>query len=147
MSTFKGTINGSDLPPEIQRILSRAIEAKLNGQEEAQDTSGPFPSAQAEAQAAQLANLRESYNQVHYFRAGDLIQWKAGLSNRSLPRYGQPVIVLSASFEPVVLDDHRAAMTPAFRETLDIKVAVLDTDGEFIAYHYDSARFEPYVQQ
>lgn len=80
---------------------------------------------------------------LHEFKPGMLVQWKAGLRNRMRPKEKEPAIVVQQLEEPVLNDPDGEAGTPYYREPLDLILGVLDEDGDFICYHYDSRRFEP----
>jgi len=95
---------------------------------------------------AHLQKLKDSYAfmlKSHSFSEGQVVKWKAGLRNRKLPRENQPAIVWEILCEPIVQNDQDTG-TPYFRERLDIALALLDKEGDFIVYHYDSRRFEPF---
>lgn len=94
------------------------------------------------------AALHESYRQFtngneKALRPGMLAQWKQGMKNRKEPAYGEPVIVLEVLPE-ALLDDSFDSGSVYFRERLDLVLAFHDEDGEFVALHCDSRRFEAY---
>ena len=97
---------------------------------------------------AALRSRYQSFNTPHAFRPGDLVTWKAGMKNRLAPRYGHPVIVLSVLDQPVYDTEQESGCT-YFREPLDLVLGLIwDRDpgrGEFVTFHYDSRRFQPWT--
>eukprot|EP00727_Mastigamoeba_balamuthi_P010807 m51a1_g6349 hypothetical protein (242) ;mRNA; r:79196-80218 len=87
-------------------------------------------------------NLRLLHGPRHKFEVGDAVRWKPGMQNKRRPRIDEPAAVAEVLPEPV-FDESKDAGGQYFREPLDIKIAILDDDGEFIVYHFDSRRFEP----
>jgi hypothetical protein len=153
----RGIILGGDLPPELREQLSKIIGNKLESGEIAVEEDEhdhdhsqcirPYPSAQAEAQAHQLGVLLGRLNAVDpVYKIGDRVQWKPGMRNRAMPEYGQPAIVASVGFEPIVLDQAEFIGRPVFMEVLDIHLGTIDEHGTLQLMHYDSRRFEPFKQ-
>lgn len=96
------------------------------------------------------AALQERYRQLarrHTFNPGDLVTWKPGLKNRRVPRSNQPAVVLDVLTEPV-FDSERDSGSPYFREPLDIVLGVFIDEGphrgDFLNWHFDSRRFQPW---
>lgn len=90
--------------------------------------------------------LRRRYKlflEKHEFVPGQLVKWKEGLKNKRRPGYGEPAIVIKVLPEPI-LDKSGDAGSPYFREPLDLLLGVIDEDGDFIIFHYDKRRFEPF---
>ncbi|AEG00661.1 hypothetical protein [Methylomonas methanica] len=90
--------------------------------------------------------LREKfslYKAAHQFKEGDIVKWKPGLKDRKIPHEGDPAIVVRVLDEPV-FDVTAEPGTPYFREPYDIVLGVIQVDGQFITYHYNSQRFEPF---
>lgn len=77
------------------------------------------------------------------FKRGDIIQWKGHMKNKRRPDYGVPMIVMEV-MTPPIYDLEKDSGSPYFREILTIKAGCLDNDGDFIVFHYDGRRFEPY---
>lgn len=74
---------------------------------------------------------------------GDPVRWKKGLANKKRPKADEPAVVVETLYERrKSFDPTLNANTQYFREPLDIKIAFVDKDGEFMIYHYDSRRFE-----
>lgn len=84
----------------------------------------------------------------HTFRPGDLVTWKPGMSNKRIPRPGRPAVVVEILPDPV-MDPTRDAGDAYFREPLDIVLGVFIEQGrhrgDFIAWHFDSRRFQPWT--
>ncbi len=78
------------------------------------------------------------------FKPGQLVQWKKGCKNRRSPEYGQPVIVVELLDTPVHDIETKGAGSAYFREPLTLIAGQIDKDGDFICFHYDARRFEPY---
>ena len=74
------------------------------------------------------------------FRPSMLVEWKKGLKNKRYPRYNQPMVVVEMLQEPIISNPDKVD-TQYYREPLDIKLGMLDEDGEFITFFYDSKRF------
>ncbi|NCA71995.1 MAG: hypothetical protein EOM91_18330 [Sphingobacteriia bacterium] len=94
--------------------------------------------------------LRERFarlSQSHPFKPGDLVTWKPGLMNRRVPLRGQPAVVVSVLDEPV-LDNETESGSTYYREPHDIVLGVIwDQEpgrGDFVTFHFDSRRFEPW---
>ena len=81
-------------------------------------------------------------NEKHTFAPGDLVQWKEGLKNKTTPDYGQPLVVAEVLAEPVT-DAAKESGSLYFREPLDLISAEIDSDGDFLQYHYHARRVEP----
>jgi hypothetical protein len=160
-------MNLKDLPPEIRdamkRIMSQlpaGVDVSVRAVSAAEDDEGeaihdhskcvrPFPSAQAEAQASMLVDLLSRLLTVpdSAFKLGAILQWKQGLRNRGIPEYGQPAIVMDASFEPIILDEAEFKGRPVCMERLDIQIGVVDEHGGLETIHVDSRRLEPYTHR
>lgn|GEM_PF-919457 len=74
-------------------------------------------------------------------KAGDIVRWKKGLSNRKLPAEGQDAIVIEVLTEKN-LQKEKDSGTPYYREPLDLALAILDSKGDLVIFHYDQRRFE-----
>ena len=75
------------------------------------------------------------------FKVGDAVRWKDGLKNKKRPMNDEPAIVAEALSEPI-FDLSKDAGGQYFREPLDLRIAMMDSDVEFVIYHFDSRRFE-----
>ena len=95
-----------------------------------------------ECSREQLERAFAKLNTKHSFKPGDIVQWKSGLKNK---RSSGPMIVIEV-LECPICDPAQETGSQYFREPLDIILGKCDSEGEFICYHYDSRRFEPYTQ-
>ena len=77
----------------------------------------------------------------HQFDTGVLVDWKSGLSNKTIKG---PFIVTKVLSDPT-LDTEPLAGSSYFRESLDIVVARFDEDGDFVENYLDSRRLQPFV--
>lgn len=93
---------------------------------------------------AELAALMARLMQKNTFTPGMLVTWKPGLRNKKLPRPGEPLIVQEMLDAPQ-FDKQSRSGSPYYREPYDLIGGLLDSDGEYVAYHYDSRRFMPYT--
>lgn len=84
----------------------------------------------------------EKYVVQHDLKPGDLVQWKEGMKNRRNPEYGQPVVLVE------ILSGKRSEVTdsgtPYYNEPLDAAIGIVDNDGDFLIYHMNLKRLEPY---
>lgn len=74
------------------------------------------------------------------FQPGDLVQWKHGLKNKRLPEVDQMGVVVEVLPTPVT-DSDKGASGSYFLEPLDLRIGIVDDDGDFTIFHYDSRRF------
>lgn len=93
---------------------------------------------------AKLQAAREAFGKVYDFKAGDLVVWKKGLKNRARPALVEPAIVMQVLETPLRDQNKNDSGTPYFNEPLDLVLGLLDEDEDFVIYHYDHRRFEPY---
>jgi len=97
-----------------------------------------------------LVKAFEKFSEKHEFKPGDLVTWKPGMKNRTVPKLGEPAVVVEVLAEPI-LSEHpndRAHFpgSPYYREPRDIKLGVIDDrNDDFTVFHFDSRRFELYV--
>jgi hypothetical protein len=91
-----------------------------------------------------VAKLRELLKRLltpNTFAVGDAVRWKEGLKNKKRPAGDEPAVVAELLPE-VVFDMGKDSGGQYFREPLEIKVALLDDDGEVVIYHFDARRLE-----
>jgi len=74
------------------------------------------------------------------FQPGDIVQWKTGLKNKRLPEADQLGVVVETLPAPIV-DEDKGTSGSYFLEPLDVKIGLIDEDGDFVIFHYDSRRF------
>jgi hypothetical protein len=93
--------------------------------------------------AVQLKNAYASFEMQHTFSPGQLIKWKPYQRTTRRPEYDEPVIVVQVLSEPYY-DDSEDAGSPWFRQPLNLVIGLIDSVGDFLLYHVDGRRFEPY---
>ena len=89
-----------------------------------------------------IVQLWEKYSEfckTESFEAGDLVQWKPGLRNKGGLGDDDFAVVVDVLEDPV-FDGAKDSGNPYFREPLDLVVAFLDSDDDFIVLHLDSRR-------
>lgn len=80
------------------------------------------------------------------FKRGDLVVWKEGLKNKNFPEYGQPAVVIEQLERPIInLSDDSGSSY--YREPLDLILAILSGEGQFVTFYYDSRRFQIWTSQ
>ncbi|EIC22785.1 hypothetical protein [Thiorhodovibrio frisius] len=96
---------------------------------------------------AALKERARLFAHAHRFAPGDLVTWKPGLKNRRVPRSSQPAVVLEVLSEPA-FDSEKNSGSPYFREPLDLVLGLFVEDGphrgDFLNWHFDSRRFQPW---
>ncbi|HOB61446.1 MAG TPA: hypothetical protein PKI41_04920 [Candidatus Competibacteraceae bacterium] len=129
----------STLDPQVKALLDN-----LNI-DEGEEESLAEP---AEEATQHLCVLLERLNngRERALRPGMLATWKPGLKNRRFPRYSEPVVVVDLLNTPIVNPDSESG-SPYFREPLDLLLGMMRGDDyEFLIYHADRRRFQPYEQ-
>lgn len=102
---------------------------------------------ESKAKNQKLIQAYESMKKVNAFHPKQLVRWKQGLKNKSLPEYNEPAIVWEILSSPRFDDTESAsAGSPYFHEPLDLVIGILDEDEDFVLFHVDSRRFEPISQ-
>ena len=102
---------------------------------------GKMQSSKITGQQQRLEKEYSSYLKRQAFEVGQIVQWKPGLKNSRRPLYDQPLVVLEVLDSPI-RDTKVATGSPYYREPLDIVLGLIDEDGDFLAFHFDSNRFE-----
>jgi len=86
---------------------------------------------------------------THAFKPGDLVRWKPGLMNRRCPRYGTPAVVMEV-LDPPILDKDPESGSTYYREPLSLVIGLIwernPGRGDFVIFHVDGHRFEPWTQ-
>jgi hypothetical protein len=93
-----------------------------------------------------LQAAKAAFEQAYQFSPGDIVVWKKGLKNRVRPSYNEPAIVLEILDEPLKDEKTQDSGKPYFNEPLDLKLGLLDADGDFLIFYYDKKRFEHYQE-
>ena len=90
-----------------------------------------------------LKDCKDAINNKHNFKVGDIVKWKPNLKNRSMPEYGDPLIVLEILENPL-FDKEESPGSTYFNEPLDIVLGLIADEGEFVSFYFDSRKFEPF---
>jgi hypothetical protein len=99
-----------------------------------------------EEYVAKLKNARDIFDKAYDFKPGDLVVWKRGLKNKLRPALDEPAIVVQILQQPLRDEGKSDSGTAYFNEPLDLVLGMVDDDGDFILFHYDRRRFEPYQE-
>lgn len=91
----------------------------------------------------ELKRLYDIYKVKHDFKEGDIVCWKEGMKDRKLPKEGEPAVVVR-KLEKQVFDVTQEGGSQYFNEPFDIVLGLIDSDGDFATYHFNSQKFEPY---
>jgi hypothetical protein len=103
---------------------------------------GPGNDDPAGGRKRMLKQLADRLDQHHAFAKGQFVVWKAGLTNRKFPDYGEPCIAANIPPAPFFDPSEVSAASPYFQEPLGLVIGVLHED-DFIEYRVDGRRFEP----
>ena len=123
----------------IVKFIKSLVESEK--EESAKEESVPFFEKNPTEYIEKLKNRHTSLSNRVQFKEGDIVIWKQGLKNKRLPLYNQTGIVIKIN-NPAIED-----RDASYSETLDFKVGFISPDDEFIAFNYDSSRFELYVKK
>ncbi len=124
----------TNLDPKLKEILANIDDSDNELLTEPDDNVGD----RLQTLYQRLTNGREKT-----LRPGVLAIWKPGLKNKRFPAYGHPAIVVEL-LDPPLLDHEEEAGMTYYREPLDMQMGILHRDGDFLVYHFDSRRFQPY---
>jgi len=69
---------------------------------------------------------------------GDRVYWKPDMKHKKRPDH-EPAIVMEVLDQPFLDEDKPGSQY--WHEPLDVKIAMRDDDGEFVAYYFDKRRF------
>lgn len=98
---------------------------------------------EAEATPDDLREIYALMNVKHAFHPGDIVRLKKGLQGyKTAPDYDQPCVVMKVLDAPIISTEKEDGM-PSFGVPLDIVLGIL-MHGDFVEFHYDSRRFEPF---
>jgi len=107
------------------------------------DGSRFMPAQPQDAAPRVVQRLRECFEALNtrvQFKRGDMVVWKPGLKNKKRPKLDEAAVVVDV-LDPPVFDAKKGAGAQYFMEPLDLKLGVIDEDGDWIVYHFDSRRF------
>ncbi len=136
---------------EPNRTLEELLQSK-EGQEKLVELATLYALFQQEqkkqlvldlpAHIEQLKQLAADLAQKTIFKVGDLVVWKKGHINRSVPSAQEPAIVLEV-FETPIINDQVDFASTYYREKYDLLLGVL-REGSLVSFHYPSVRFQPF---
>jgi len=92
---------------------------------------------------ADLRERKKSFETSPTFKPGDVIVWKEGMSNKNIPEYDIPGIVIN-NFYPALQDHDTEVVSTYYNDILDIQVGFITKENEFIIFAHDSRRFKVY---
>ncbi len=126
----------TNLDPKLREMLANI-----------EDSDNELLVEPAEDAAERLLTLyqRLTNGREKALRPGMMAMWKPGMKNRRFPHYGDPAIVVEV-LDPPILDHEEEAGSTYYREPLDLLLGILHKDGDFLVYHFDSRRFQPYEE-
>lgn len=127
----------TNLDPKLREMLANI-----------EDSDNELLVEPAEDAAERLMTLyqRLTNGREKALRPGMMAMWKPGMKNRRFPHYGDPAIVVEV-LDPPILDHEDEAGSTYYRESLDLLLGILHKDGDFLVYHFDSRRFQPYEDE
>ena len=79
------------------------------------------------------------YAEKNEFSVGQVVTWKDDLKNKNSDG---PFVVVEVITAPL-RDPSGEPGSTYYRENLDIVLGSFDRDGDFLCFHYDSARMRP----
>lgn len=86
-----------------------------------------------------LQKRYDAFTDKKNFSIGDLVMWKPGLRNKGGLAY-EDTAIITEIIDPPIFDQDKDSGSPYFREPLDLIIAFLDEDNDFITLHVDSRR-------
>lgn len=119
------------------RILKDLREKEINNKDEEKKYS--------EEDIAKLKSACRNFLGKQSFEVGQIVKWKKDLENRKFPHKKQPAIVIAVLEKPIINTENESG-SPYFLETLDIILGIIDDEGTFLTFYYDSRRFEAYLE-
>lgn len=137
---------------DLRRLIA-SLGDVTDGPDDGTKPPGPRVNADDMSTGAQDLDALRAAQQVlarrHVFRPGMLVRWKTtphglSLSNRLRPQAAELSVVVAVLDTPTPLVDEEVdSGSPSWREPLDLALGLLDEDGDFMVFHFDSSRFEP----
>lgn len=73
-------------------------------------------------------------------KPGDVVRWKTGMKITRRPQVGERCVVIETF--PPIRAERRGACSTGFLEPIDIRLCMMDDDGDMPTYCFDSRRFE-----
>jgi hypothetical protein len=109
---------------------------------EAMDDGDKKGASASQKSPEELRAMFDKLSENHDFCPGDVIVWKENMRNKTLPEYGQPVVVTQV--KPGHVSPNEESGSCYYREPIDLVIGTIDEDGELREWYVDSRRFEPY---
>ena len=138
----------SDKPfPDPDMIRGRLEEifakgkAKTFEETPAEEVSEPNKKELWDGEVERLMRAKTLLETQTKFRAGDVVCWKPGLRNFGAPAYGRPAVVIEVLKKPYIITDVPPPSNH-FRERLNLKILVLDSDRDCDEFLVDGRRFQ-----
>lgn len=130
------------MPGETQKVTTMStVEELMSGITahtlESNEDSDPL-------EYLKLEKLHAALLEKFDFKVGDLVEWKPGLRNKSTA-YRKPLIITKVYKEPII-ESEKDSGSAYFNLSIDLVCAEI-VKGDFIEYHYDSRRFQPYESE
>ncbi len=98
-----------------------------------------------EVEAERLRRAFERLTSKVEFVPGDIVQWKRGLKNKkNPPEDGFAIVVQVIPRDEAGYSEDENSGSTYYREVLDLRLGVIDLDGDFVTYWFDSERFEKF---
>jgi len=116
----------SDLEPLVRALIASRSKSEKNN-------------LSKEEKIELLEKRYSAFSDKEVFKPGELIKWKPGLRNKGGLKYDDFAIVVDVLQDPI-FDTEKDSGSPYFKEPLDMLVAFLDSDNDFIVLHVDSRR-------
>ncbi|MBQ0942244.1 hypothetical protein KAK07_02725 [Ideonella sp. 4Y16] len=133
---------------DLRRLLARLGEPPADTDDDTHDdTDSACGDGAGTSDADALVQAWRALAQPQALQPGDLVRWKRSatglcLANRTCPTADELAVVVEVLPQPVLLQGAGVdAGTPNWLEPLDLRLGVIDEDGDFLIYHYHSARF------
>jgi hypothetical protein len=117
----------------LKRLLSDAPRGPLSGELLTRDG---FSDAES------LKQAYATYARPTDLKPGDIVKWKPGMKNKRRPAEDEMAVVVEVYPAPVYRQFAKFAGSPIYDEPITARIAVLDSDGEFMPYGFDLSRFE-----
>ena len=120
-----------DMPNGLEALgmmLSRLSEAGM--------TKEPTEPVTAE----RLMSFYNALTIKYDFKPGDIVEWKPGFRNATLPGDTDKAVVIEVLDEPIRFIGKTDPGKASFRSYVDIVLGVIDKDDDFIMFHFDSRR-------
>jgi hypothetical protein len=89
-----------------------------------------------------LKRRYSSFVEKKSFVKGCAVKWKPGLRNKGGLEYDEIAVVLDV-LEKAIYDENKDSGSAYFKEPLDLVIAFLDADNDFVTLHLDSRRMQP----